>query len=102
MKQNFEPTTIEIYGNNGGNYIKISTIADDDNRFFLEVTDCCVVTFRGILTVEMFSNFLTNVSGTTNKSLIEVIKENMSWDKNVNEKFCVGAKEMSWEDDIPA
>ena len=100
QKKNIEPTTIEIHGNNGANYIKMSKIADDDNRLFLEIGDCCVVTFRGILTVEMLSNFLTNVSLDANKSLIEVIKENMSWKKDINEKFCAGAKEMNWLDTI--
>ena len=100
QKKNIEPTTIEIHGNNGGNYVKVAKVADGDNRIFLEIGDCCVVTFRGVLTAEMLSNFLTNVSLNANKPLIEVIKENMSWEKTVNEAFCVGAKTMSWSDTI--
>ena len=100
QKKNIEPTTIEIHGNNGGNYVKVSKIADGDNRIFLEIGDCCVVTFRGVLTAEMLSNFLTNVSLNANKPLIEVIKENMSWGKDTNAKFCIGAKTMSLSDTI--
>jgi hypothetical protein len=93
-----EPAIIEIQGNKGGNYIKVGKVADGDNRIFLEVGDCCVVTFRGILTVEMLSNFLTNVALNANKPLIEVIKDSMTWGKAVNEEFCIGAKTMSWGD----
>jgi hypothetical protein len=100
MGKKKQPAIIEIHGNNGGNYVKVGKVADGDNRIFLEIGDCCVVTFRGILTAEMLSNFLTNVSLNANKPLIEVIKENMTWDKAVNEKFCVGSKTMSWSDAI--
>lgn len=93
-----EPSIIEVHGNSGANYVKIGKFADGDNRIFLEIGDCCVVTFRGILTAEMLSNFLTNVSLNANKPLIDVIQENMSWEKDINEKFCVGAKTMSWSD----
>lgn len=99
-KKQTDPVFIEIEGNNGGNYIKIGKIADGDNRIFLEIVDCCVITFRGVLTAEMLSNFLTNVSSIANKPLIEVIKDAMSWDKSTNERFCMGAKTLNYGDTI--
>ena len=91
---------LEIQGNNGGNCIKIGKFKEGDNRIFLEIVDCCVVIFRGILTVEMLSNFLASISTYQNKDLITLIKENMSWDKDVNEKFSECAKHLSWKDMI--
>lgn len=91
---------IEVHGNKGGNYVKIGKVAEEDNRIFLEIGDCCVVTFRGILTAEMLSNFLTSVSLNANKPLIDVIKENMAWSKEINDKFCVGSRTLAWHEDF--
>ena len=97
-KKKHEKPIIEIRGNKGANYVKMGKFADDDNRIFLEIADCCVITFRGILTAEMLSNFLTSVSLNANKPLIEVIKGNMTWDKAQNDVFCNGSKTLSQSD----
>ena len=98
MSKSTKMQFIEIQGNNGANFIKIGKYADGDNRIFLEVGDCCVNTFRGIVTAEMFSNFLTNVTYSENKSLIEIMKESMNWDPKINEEFSKGAKLLKWHE----
>lgn len=87
---------IEIQGNKGANYIRIGKYGEGDNRIFLEVGDCCVVTFRGIVTAEMFSNFLTNIALKENKNLLDLMKEEMTWKLVINKQFCKGAKLLSW------
>lgn len=86
----------EVQGNNGGNYIKLGKFKDGDNRLFIEVGDCCVITFRGIITVEAFTNFLTNVTLDANKPLHMVFREKMTWDEDVNERLFDGSKELEW------
>ena len=99
MKRSDNKTQIlEFRGNRDANYIKIGNHPSGENLIFLEVGDCCVVTFRGIVTVEMLSNFLTNVSLNANKNLIDVMKDNMSWDEEVNEKFAIGSRTLSWSE----
>ncbi len=77
--------TILIEGNKGGNYFKITQL--DDNKVEIEVGDCCVHTAHLIVTAEVLSNFLTTVHVKENKSLLEVMKDNLSWDNKSNEEF---------------
>ncbi len=84
----------EIYidGNNGGNYVKIQQL--DDNRILLEIGDCCVKTAELIVTAEVLSSFLTKCSLVENKSLLDVMKDCMSWDEKTNEEFSKGCKSL--------
>lgn len=96
MKEKLK-TFFELQGNNGANYIQLGRFAGDDNRLFVEIGDCCVVTFRGYITVEAFTNFLTHVSFDYN-GLLEAIRDKMAWDEDVNEKFFEGCKELEWHE----
>lgn len=81
---------IEVSGNKGGNYVSIAKL--DDNRLYLKIGDCCVVTAELIVTAEVLSNFLTNCSLNANKDLLSVMRENMTWGESVNEQFFKGCK----------
>ena len=86
----------EVEGNKGGNYIKIGKVAKGDNRLFLEIGDCCVVTFRGIITAEMITSFLTQKSFEDNLGLIGVMKRDMAWSKEDTEEMSQGSEELEW------
>ena len=66
---------IYIEGNKGANYVKIEQLSD--NSIILEIGDCCVQTVEMIVTAEVLSNFLTNLSLDANKSLLDVMKDGM-------------------------
>lgn len=87
----------EVQGNGGGNYLKIGKFKDGDNRLFVEIGDCCVVIFRGIITVEVFTNFLTQASFEKN-GLLETMRSKIAWDEEVNEKYYKGCKELAWHE----
>ena len=76
---------IIIEGNKGANFVELEKL--DDNRIRIVVGDCCVTTARLIVTAEVLSNFLTNISLEANKPLLEAMHDKMTWEKDVNEKF---------------
>lgn len=88
----------EVQGNNGGNYLKIGKYADGDNRLYIEIGDCCVITFMGTVTVEAFTSFLTNISMKDDQSLIDSIRSRMMWGDDVNERLFEGSKKMTYFD----
>jgi hypothetical protein len=99
MKKSEVVYGFELHGNNGGNYLKIGRFKDsNDNRLFVEVGDCCVVTFSGYITVEAFTAFLSKVTLDNNKDLHDICIESMKWDKEVNKRFAKGCEQLSFFD----
>ncbi len=88
--------TIEVRGNKDANYVKFGNYGDSSNLIYLEVGDCCAISFRGIVTAEMFSAFLTKSSWVDNKGLIENMKKMMDWGEEANEEFCKGASDLDF------
>ena len=92
---------ITCYGNKGANYLKIGRFdEEDDNRLYIEVGDCCVVIFRGIITVDAFTSILTDIACEDNKNLLEAVKKRMRWKDEVNSKLFAGSKKIDNSDMI--
>lgn len=87
---------VEIRGNKDADYVKIGSFGAEDNRIYLEVGNCCVVVFRGIITAEMLSNFFAQATFKENKDLLDIMKNQMAWSPEINEKFCEGARKLGW------
>ena len=86
--------TLHKVGNKGGDYLKLSELSKDteDNRLYLEVGSCCVVNFKGIVTVEMLTGVLTNLIFKHNAPLHIALKKEMQesiakWDDSVIDEF---------------
>ncbi len=93
--------TLHKVGNKGGDYLKLSELSTDkeDNRLYLEVGSCCVVNFKGIVTVEMITGLLTNLIFKHNAPLHIAIKKEMveaiaKWEDSVIDEFTEPSQEV--------
>ena len=86
--------TLYKVGNKGGDYLMLSELSEEqeDNRLYLEVGSCCVVNFKGIITIEMLTGVLTNLIFKHNAPLHIALKNEMQesiakWDDAVIDEF---------------
>lgn len=85
VSKKLEPKVLEVRGNNDGNFVKVSQI--DDRYLQIEIGDCCVHTLNIKISAEALSSFLTQIYLKENKEFLEVVRENMGWTAETNEKF---------------
>jgi hypothetical protein len=86
--------TLYKVGNKGGDYLMLSELSkeQEDNRLYLEIGSCCVVNFKGIVTIEMITGLLTNLIFKHNAPLHIALKKEMQesiakWDDAVIDEF---------------
>lgn len=85
ISKQIEIFPIEVRGNNDANFVKIVQL--DERYLQIEVGDCCVRTLNIKISAEALSNFLTQIYLRENKEFLEVVKGNMGWTAETNEKF---------------
>ena len=86
-----------VRGNNDGNYVKVWKI--DDRYMGLEVGDCCVVTMNVKISAEALSSFLTELYLKENVDFLELVKSNMGWTADINEKFFGESCNLNWKNE---
>lgn len=93
--------TLYKVGNKGGDYLKLAELSDDteDNRLYLEIGSCCVVNFKGIVTVEMITGLLTNLIFKHNEPLHIALRNEMKesiakWGDSVIDIFTAPSQEV--------
>jgi hypothetical protein len=74
------PGCVEVEGNNGGDYLKIISMGGDE--IYLEVGHCCVVSFRGIIPVQMLTALISQ----------RPMGVDMPWDEETNHNLAMRAK----------
>jgi serine phosphatase RsbU (regulator of sigma subunit) len=82
---------IYIEGSNGGNYIEIIKI--NDNQINIQVGDCCVHTVDINLTAEVISNILTNIYLESSNNFLRFLEKHMQLEKKINLKFLKDCKD---------
>ena len=86
-----ENKRIYITGNNDANFVEIKQL--NDNMIHLKVGDCCVHTIDVKITAEALSNFLTNLTLNANKSFLELVSENLTWNEEYNKDILLKCSE---------
>lgn len=95
---------IYVEGNNGGDYLLMRPLGD--NRVFLEIGSCCVVTIRHIVPIEFvtgaLTEFILKAGRAYSQENMEDAFRKLGWQNDFRDKLLSQVRKVQSEDEAIA